>query len=62
MSWYSDGEKFNEYDPPWCENCTRGNSYEECKRCSEMHTERYSEDGDWLDRRENEGKSDGDPR
>lgn len=46
MSWYSDGEKFNEYDPPWCVNCTRGNSYEECKRCSEMHTERYSEDDD----------------
>ena len=46
MSWYSDGEKFNEYDPPWCENCTRGNSYEECKRCCEMHSEKYSEDED----------------
>lgn len=39
MSWYSDGERFDEYDPPWCENCTRGNSYEECERCCARHME-----------------------
>ena len=35
MSWWSDGEPFDEYDPPWCKNCKGGNSYEECKKCSE---------------------------
>ena len=39
MSWYSDGERFDEYDPPWCENCTRGNNYEECERCCARHME-----------------------
>ena len=32
MSWWSDKEKFDEYDPPQCEFCKRGNSYEECER------------------------------
>ena len=39
MSWWSDREPFNEYDPPWCKNCKGGNSYEECKRCTEWHRE-----------------------
>lgn len=37
MSWWSDGEPFDEYDPLWCKNCKGGNSYEECKKCSEWH-------------------------
>jgi len=39
MSWYSDGEPFNEYDPPYCENCTRGYSKQECDWCKKMHLE-----------------------
>lgn len=37
MSWYSDREPFDEYDPPYCKNCTRGASYEECAACERMH-------------------------
>ena len=37
MSWWSDGEPFDEYDPPWCENCDGGDSYEECQRCCDSH-------------------------
>lgn len=38
MSWYSDGEPFDEHDPPWCKNCTKENpNKERCDRCCEMH-------------------------
>ena len=37
MSWYSDKEPFNEYDPPWCKYCDGGESKEECDRCCERH-------------------------
>lgn len=37
MSWYSDGERFDEYDPPYCRNCKGGNSKEECDRCQKQH-------------------------
>ena len=37
MSWYSDRERFNEYDPPYCRKCERNVSYEICKRCEERH-------------------------
>lgn len=37
MSWYSDKEKFNEFDPDYCERCNRGFSYEECEACSRLH-------------------------
>ena len=35
MSWYSDGEPFDEYDDPYCEqiHCEGGDSYEQCRRC-----------------------------
>lgn len=39
MSWYSDGEPFNEYDPPYCENCEGGNSKAECDACAARHLE-----------------------
>ncbi len=43
MSWYSDGERFDERDMPWCENCPYGDgggdSAEQCKRCSDRHLE-----------------------
>ena len=46
MSWYSDGDPFDEYDPPWCRGCECGNSYEECKRCCERHMKEEQEDID----------------
>lgn len=46
MSWYSDGDPFDEYDPPWCRGCEGGNSYEECKRCCERHMKEEQEDID----------------
>lgn len=35
MSWYSDGEPFDEYDDPYCVRigCAGGDSYEQCRRC-----------------------------
>ncbi len=44
MSWYSDGEPFDEYDPPFCANCRGGNSYEECEACMRRHEEAEEED------------------
>ena len=57
MSWYSDGDPFDEYDPPWCRGCKGGHSYAECKRCCEYHlaeekaNERYrlEQDGYFTD-------------
>lgn len=44
MSWYSDGERFNEYDPSYCERCRRTDvSYEVCERCERMHDEESEE-------------------
>lgn len=43
MSWYSDGERFDEYDPPYCERCTRDTDYDMCQRCMQRHDE--EEDG-----------------
>ena len=37
MSWWTDREPFDEYDPPYCAECSGGNSYEQCKRCEEEH-------------------------
>ena len=47
MSWYSDGEPFNEYDPEYCERvrCTRSTGKEYCDRCiKRMKEQRESED------------------
>ena len=44
MSWYSDGDPFDEYDPPFCETCSGGNSYEECEACMRRHEEAEEED------------------
>ena len=44
MSWYSDGEPFDEYDPPSCETCSGGNSYEECEACMRRNEEEEEED------------------
>lgn len=43
MSWYSDKEPFNEYDPPYCKYCNGGSSYEECKNCKEEHNREEQE-------------------
>ena len=37
MSWYHDSKDFDEYDPPYCEHCSGGTSYEGCKACAEEH-------------------------
>lgn len=43
MSWYSDGERFNEHDDPYCiwkskaTNGRCGNSKAECDRCMEEY-------------------------
>lgn len=49
MSWWSDGEAFDEYDMPWCETCQGGESYEQCRRCSEMHMAMHEETEDEQD-------------
>lgn len=46
MSWWSDGEPFDEFDPPYCENCEGGDSYEECQRCVKWHERLRTEDND----------------
>ena len=52
MSWYSDGEKFNEYDDPYCvwksmaNGGKCGNSKEECDRCLKLHYEEQEEEDD----------------
>lgn len=38
MSWWSDGEPFDEYDDPWCENCEGTESKAQCDACYKMHT------------------------
>ena len=37
MSWWSDGEDFDEHDPEWCAFCIGGTSYEECQECCKRH-------------------------
>lgn len=45
MSWYSDGEPFDEYDPPYCKNCKRENlTKAKCDKCVKMHEEEESEE------------------
>ena len=46
MSWYSDGEPFDEYDPPYCERCSGGTSYEECQACARRHEEDEEDEGE----------------
>lgn len=38
MSWWSDGEPFDEYDYPWCENCKGSESKAQCDACYKAHT------------------------
>ena len=53
MSWYSDKERFNEYDPPYCERCRRTDvSYEVCERCERMHDQ--AEEADEEDEEDEE--------
>lgn len=40
MSWHSDRERFDEYDPPCCKHCKGGNIKEECDRCIRAEYER----------------------
>lgn len=46
MSWYSDGERFDEYDPPYCKNCKRGFTKKECDFCQELHEQEEEESED----------------
>ena len=49
MSWYSDKEKFNEFDDPYCIRKNRlnrgqcGKTKEECDRCLKDHMEEEKE-------------------
>ena len=38
MSYYSDGEPFDEFDYPWCENCKGSESKAQCDACYKAHT------------------------
>lgn len=45
MSWYSDGEPFDEFEPSYCRYCTRSNiSYDVCQRCRKEHDMEENED------------------
>lgn len=44
MSWYSDREDFDEYDPPFCSDCEGGESYEKCRKCMREHDYEENED------------------
>lgn len=44
MSWYSDREDFDEYDPPFCADCEGGESYEKCRKCMREHDYEENED------------------
>ena len=46
MGWYSDNEKFDEYDTPWCKTCEGGESKEQCDKCYERHMEEEEEHDD----------------
>lgn len=46
MSWHSDRERFDEYDPPYCRRCKGGNSKEECDRCIRTKEVRYFDEDD----------------
>ena len=51
MSWYSDKERFNEYDPPYCKNCKRGFTKKECDRCVADHEKEEKERKEYEDGR-----------
>ena len=38
MSWWSDGERCDEYDDPWCEYCKGSESKAQCDACYKAHT------------------------
>lgn len=47
MSWYSDGEPFDEFEPDYCKYCTvppKERTYEICRECEAEHdrVEKYS--------------------
>ena len=48
MSWYSDREPFDEYDPPYCKYCSIIPTAEYCRECQK---ERDGVLSDELDKR-----------
>ena len=48
MSWYTDGEPFDEHEPEYCKHCTNsaceGWTKADCDRCIKMHEEWEDED------------------
>ena len=66
MSWYDDGKDFDEYDPPYCEHCSGGTSYEGCKACAEEHEREKNrgcmEQEDWSNDRKIDGKWSNNPK
>lgn len=37
MSWYTDGESFDEQEPDFCKGCTIAESKEQCDACIRAH-------------------------
>lgn len=56
MSWYSDKERFNEYDDPYCvwkftaNGGKCGKTKEECDRCMESHRREQGGEDDGTER------------
>lgn len=45
MSWYSEGTKFDEYEPEYCKYCKADNrTYEMCKACQDRQDKKLEED------------------
>ena len=57
MSWYSDKERFDEYDPPFCRDCTKDTDKAACDRCFSGHFE--GEEDDDEDEEGEEDENDG---
>lgn len=52
MSWYSDGEPFDEFEPEYCKWCSvppKERTYEGCRECEAEHDQAERE---WEEERE----------
>lgn len=55
MSWYTDGEPFDEYDMSFCKGCTISESKAQCDACIKAHLGEDEEDEDVGPRRNHKG-------
>lgn len=54
MSWWSDGEKFDEHDPDYCIGCERGFTKAFCDRCQTRRMLEEMERNKWESEDEDE--------